>query len=65
MSAMPTAPRKRPTLKRTSVFLTVPQLERLATLNERTGVPVAVMIRRSVDAYLDAHDPQARTRATR
>jgi hypothetical protein len=42
-------------LKRTSVFLTTAQLARLAALHEASGVPVAVMLRRAVDAYLAAH----------
>jgi predicted DNA-binding protein len=42
-------------LKRTSVFLTTEQLARLAALHDETAVPVAVMIRRAVDAYLTAH----------
>ncbi len=42
----------KPALKRTSVFLTTAQLERMKALHDASGVPVAVMIRRAVDAYL-------------
>jgi hypothetical protein len=45
-------PGKGPGLKRTSVFFTTAQLARLVALHEASGVPVAVMIRRAVDAYL-------------
>jgi hypothetical protein len=53
---MPMAKRKpKPALKRTSVFLTAAQLEQLAALHVASDVPVAVMIRRAVDAYLAEH----------
>jgi hypothetical protein len=51
---MGATPRRRPTLKRTSVFLTADQLAHLAARSNESGVPIAVMIRRAVEAYLAA-----------
>jgi len=39
-------------LKRTSLFLTEAQLEKLQTIQKLTGCPVAEQIRRFVDAGL-------------
>jgi post-segregation antitoxin (ccd killing protein) len=40
------------TVKRTNVHLTVPQLAALAQRAKATGLSVAELIRRAVDAYL-------------
>lgn len=39
-------------MKRTNIFFTLLQLERLQSLADRTGLPVAELVRRAVDAYL-------------
>lgn len=39
-------------MKRHHVFLTEPQLAKLATLSQKTGLSVAELIRRAIDAYL-------------
>jgi predicted DNA-binding protein len=39
-------------MKRTALFLKEQQLEKLQKLSEKTGAPVAELIRRSIDAYL-------------
>lgn len=43
----------------------VPKLlaRRLATIRDRTGVPVARQLRRAVDEYLDQHEIPAALRA--
>ena len=43
----------------------VPKLlaRRLATIRDRTGVPVARQLRRAVDEYLDQHESPAVLRA--
>ncbi len=38
---------------------------RLARIRDRTGVPVARQLRRTVDEYLDQHDALAAPRAAR
>ena len=45
----------------------VPKLlaRRLATIRDRTGVPVARQLRRAVDEYLDQHDAPAERSAAR
>jgi predicted DNA-binding protein len=37
---------------RTNIYLTPDQVKRLKALNERTGAPVAELVRRAVDEYL-------------
>ena len=37
---------------RTDIYLTTDQVKRLKALNEKTGAPVAELIRRAVDEYL-------------
>jgi hypothetical protein len=37
---------------RTNIYLTTDQVKRLKALNEKTGAPVAELVRRAVDAYL-------------
>lgn len=39
-------------MKRTTVFLTDPQMKALQAEAKRTGLTVAELIRRAVDAYL-------------
>jgi len=39
-------------MKRTSLFIPEQTLECLASLAEKTGLPVAELIRRAVDIYL-------------
>jgi predicted DNA-binding protein len=40
------------TMKRTALFLKEEQIEKLLTLSEKTGAPVAELIRRAIDKYL-------------
>jgi predicted DNA-binding protein len=40
------------TMKRTALFLKEEQLKKLKKLSEKTGAPVAELVRRSVDEYL-------------
>jgi predicted DNA-binding protein len=39
-------------MKRTNIHLTEAQLARLSELSQRTGLPVAELVRRAVDAHL-------------
>jgi predicted DNA-binding protein len=39
-------------MKRTALFLKTEQLTNLQKLSEKTGAPVAELIRRAIDAYL-------------
>ena len=39
-------------MKRTALFLKEMQLEKLQKLSEKTGAPVAELVRRAIDAYL-------------
>lgn len=39
-------------MKRTALFLKTEQLKKLQALSEKTGAPVAELIRRAIDAYL-------------
>ena len=39
-------------MKRTALFLKEQQLEKLQTLSEKTGAPIAELVRRAIDAYL-------------
>jgi predicted DNA-binding protein len=39
-------------MKRTALFLKEDQLKKLLILSERTGAPVAELIRRAIDGYL-------------
>jgi len=41
-------------MKRTALFLKEQQLETLQALSEKTGAPVAELIRRAIDAYLES-----------
>ena len=44
-------------MKRTNVYLSEKQLERLRVRAEREGVAIAELIRRAVDAFLAWDDP--------
>jgi ribbon-helix-helix protein len=39
-------------MKRTALFLKEQQLEKLKKLSEKTGAPIAELVRRAIDAYL-------------
>ena len=39
-------------MKRTALFLEEDQRKKLLTLSEKTGAPVAELIRRAIDEYL-------------
>jgi len=39
-------------MKRTAIFLKEDQHKKLQTLSEKTGAPVAELIRRAIDKYL-------------
>jgi predicted DNA-binding protein len=38
---------------RTNIFLTKTELKRLRVLSSKTGAPVAVLVRRAIDQYLE------------
>jgi hypothetical protein len=38
--------------QRTNIYLTPDQMKKLKLLNEKTGAPVAELVRRAVDKYL-------------
>ena len=56
--------RQENTVKRTTIYLTDEQKERLACYSERTGAPVATLIRRAINDSLAKLDPQPRDTAT-
>jgi predicted DNA-binding protein len=39
-------------MNRTNIYLPLPTIERLREMSEKTGLSVAEIIRRAVDAYL-------------
>jgi ribbon-helix-helix protein len=39
-------------MKRTALFLKEQQLEKLQMLSEKTGAPIAELVRRAIDVYL-------------
>jgi hypothetical protein len=39
-------------MRRTALFLKEQQLDKLQKLSEKTGAPVAELVRRAIDAYL-------------
>jgi hypothetical protein len=49
-------------IRRISVFLTEDQLTALRAINERTGTPVAFLIRRGVDWVIQQHGLQGKRR---
>jgi hypothetical protein len=40
-------------MKRTALFVKEAQLKKLAALSNKTGAPVAELIRRAIDMYLE------------
>lgn len=44
-------------MKRTNVYLSDKQLERLRERSEREGVAIAELVRRAIDAFLTWDDP--------
>ena len=41
-------------MRRTALFLKEQQLEKLQKLSKKTGAPVAELVRRAIDAYLQS-----------
>jgi predicted DNA-binding protein len=41
-------------MKRTAIFLKEDQVKKLQGLSDKTGAPVAELIRRAIDAYLES-----------
>lgn len=41
---------------RTNIFLTKAELEKLRTLSRKTGAPVAELVRRAIDQYLEGQE---------
>jgi predicted DNA-binding protein len=39
-------------MKRTALFLKEEQLEKLQELSDKTGAPIAELVRRAIDSYL-------------
>ena len=39
-------------MKRTALFLKEQQLAKLQTLSDKTGAPIAELVRRAIDSYL-------------
>jgi len=39
-------------MKRTAIFLKEEQLKKLQAISDKTGAPVAELVRRALDAYL-------------
>jgi predicted DNA-binding protein len=39
-------------MKRTALFLKEEQLAKLQTLSDKTGAPIAELVRRAIDSYL-------------
>jgi predicted DNA-binding protein len=40
-------------MKRTALYLKEEQLKKLEAISEKTGAPIAELIRRAIDAYLE------------
>jgi predicted DNA-binding protein len=40
-------------MKRTALYLKEEQLKRLEVISNKTGAPIAELIRRAIDAYLE------------
>ena len=47
-------------MKRTALFLKADQVKKLQTLSEKTGAPVAELIRRAIDKYLQERAKELR-----
>lgn len=45
---------QKPALRRTNMYFTAPQMDTLAALSASTGLSIAELVRRAVDAYLEA-----------
>ena len=45
---------------RTNIFLTKPELKKLRALSRNTGVPVAALVRRAIDEYLERFEKKER-----
>lgn len=41
-----------PSMRRTNMYFTAPQVDKLSTLSAETGLSVAELVRRAVDDYL-------------
>jgi predicted DNA-binding protein len=46
---------------RTNIFLTSTELKKLRALSRKTGAPVAVLVRRAVDEYLERFERKQKT----
>ena len=44
-------------MKRDKLYLTEKQIERLRQRTEKEGIPIAELVRRTMDAYLAWYDP--------
>lgn len=47
---------------RTNIFLTKTELRKLRALSTKTGAPVAVLVRRAVDGFLEKPEKKAKRR---
>jgi predicted DNA-binding protein len=47
-------------MKRTALFLKADQVKKLQILSEKTGAPVAELIRRAIDSYLQERAKELR-----
>jgi len=47
---------------RTNIFLTKIELKRLRTLSKKTGAPVAELVRRAIDEYLERYEKREKSR---
>jgi predicted DNA-binding protein len=45
---------------RTNIFLTKTELKKLRALSRETGAPVAVLVRRAVDEYLERSEKKGK-----
>jgi hypothetical protein len=51
-----------PTMTRTAMFLRADQIDGLTQLSDLTGAPLAELIRRAIDAYLESRKGELDTR---
>jgi len=47
---------------RTNIFLTKTELKKLRALSSKTGAPVAVLVRRAIDEYLERFEKKEKRR---
>ncbi len=47
-------------MQRTALFLKIDQLKKLQSLSDESGAPVAELVRRAIDLYLQKHPPKQR-----